>query len=817
MRLDGEREAGMRNRRMRSRRRCKLASIVTLASLSATLAVASSAAGTMIAPEPGVGPGAPSLPDARSYEQVSPRQKSGNEAGYLSTLLQTAGYAIAGSDGEGILFEGDGPFGESASGADSVSVARRSTAGWSTKAALPPGYGIDSANFTKEVPEFLYPSASLSELLFTAGGSFVKGNPIEPGGSAALPALYLAAHAGTAVEPSWLGEPTIPIAEVTPPSRGAASFTLAPAGGTPNLETAYFTWGGTLVPEDASRAANVNNGTRSEASGFYEYRDGLLRSAGELPQTGEFSPYGAAPASFGLSNDPRQFNAQNYNNEVAAEGTRAFFVSPDPNFCGALSESKFEESTYCEEGAEPVELYVREQHPGGPPTTVLVSRNVLSGGTQAPGYLEESSRGGGHRYTTGVTPMLAPGACEAFCPEYVYASADGSRAFFQSKDVLAKSASGEMPAGSGPWTYEFNLQTDTVTYLPGVVGAILASSQDGSRFVFATPQPSVLDLWDNGTITEIGELPIPPETQSNEGGKLSVTPVRATESGSAFMFQTDAPVPGFNDAGGYQQVYRYAAPNGAAPQGELGCVSCPEPGLIPSGDAHMTNDEAGGASPKGEAERLSGSRGMSADGTEVFFDTPEALVRDDTNAQRDVYEWEQAGAGSCPSTQAGGCRFLISSGRSPDPSIFLDNSESGSDVFFATTQGLVPADGDESYDVYDARSPHHLGEQVGFPAPVAPAGCSGSACQGPAGTAPLAPAILTSTNDVSGNLVAPAQPVSKPRHLTRVQRLANALMACRHQPKRKRARCVRRAKLTYGVARTAQRGRGGSSSTGGRR
>jgi hypothetical protein len=53
-------------------------------------------------------------------------------------------------------------------------------------------------------------------------------------------------------------------------------------------------------------------------------------------------------------------------------------------------------------------------------------------------------------------------------------------------------------------------------------------------------------------------------------------------------------------------------------------------------------------------------------------------------------------------------------------------ASSGRDVFFATTQGLVPSDTDGQMDVYDAR---HLG---GFPpAPVEAEPCSGDACQGP--------------------------------------------------------------------------------------
>ena len=85
---------------------------------------------------------------------------------------------------------------------------------------------------------------------------------------------------------------------------------------------------------------------------------------------------------------------------------------------------------------------------------------------------------------------------------------------------------------------------------------------------------------------------------------------------------------------------------------------------------------------------------------ELFFNSWDSLVPNDGNSTADVYEYEPNGVGGCSS--ASGCQAMLSSGESHEESAFLDASETGGDVFFLTTQQLVTADVDQSYDVYDA-------------------------------------------------------------------------------------------------------------------
>jgi hypothetical protein len=152
------------------------------------------------------------------------------------------------------------------------------------------------------------------------------------------------------------------------------------------------------------------------------------------------------------------------------------------------------------------------------------------------------------------------------------------------------------------------------------------------------------------------------------------------------------------------------------------------------------------------------NRGVSEDGDRVFFDSPDPLVPQDTNTRplelnphpsplylehgRDVYEWEN------------GRVFLISTGTSDENSYVGDESASGNDVFFSTTQGLSPGDTDEAYDVYDARVP-----RPGDNPPAVPAPCEGDVCQGPPSEPNLLGAPASATFNGLGN---PTPPVAAP-------------------------------------------------------
>jgi len=688
--------------------------------------------------------GSKRLPDCRAYELVSPVEKNGAEAG--GDNEESPFYSVASTDGSAVVYGTTGAIGDTTSGLDVYSVSRRSTASWSTGAALPRGRG--ELSFSRTTPFLFDPSTDMSHFLFATSGSFV---PREPEGENSQ-SIYLAMGDESL---AWVGEPRIPNPD---PPLGEEHEQMYPAGGSSDLTTAYFTYYGTLVTSDAAREKNVAS---NHAWGLYEWREGHLTAAGELPRGSKyaaspsdpFDAFGAVPAAIGEDQN-NTAGPDNFANEVSNNGSRAFFVSPDPR-----SEHP---------GEDIPELYVRENGE----RTVLVSEDALEGGrpsADGPLAVEDTAR-------------------EAFFP-YVYASPDGSHAFFESMGRLAKSATGKEPNGPGPWTYDFNSVANTLTYLPGVLGPIIASSEDGSWFVFKNTvgegegegEEPKLDLWtrdsEDGTVDAITRLPKPASTSTNNGGRLYVDPARVVATGEELVFETDSALPGgFNDAGGYDQVYRYDLKTR-----ELTCVSCPPSGVTPSGDARLSEDDSQNGNDNGVGHgSFVGSRGVSANGSRIFFDTPDPLAPQDINDKRDVYEWEN------------GQVQLISSGTSPNESFFLDNSESGEDVFFATTDGLVGADTDDSYDVYDARV------DGGFPAAVPPSPCL-SDCQGPPSSPPTFGMPSSVTFSGEGNV---APPASKPPSKSgKPKAKGNPRKARKHKTKKRGSHRGRRASRTAGRAR----------------
>jgi hypothetical protein len=246
------------------------------------------------------------------------------------------------------------------------------------------------------------------------------------------------------------------------------------------------------------------------------------------------------------------------------------------------------------------------------------------------------------------------------------------------------------------------------------------------------------------------------------------------------------------------------------------------PGGVPEPD--QTDHWLAGSIPGWTALALERSRYQSrylSDEGRLFFNGADALVhlaRPTRNEEvegkeqqvgvENVYEYEPNVVGGCHSE--GGCVGLISSGTSEHESAFLDASPSGKDAFFLTAAALSPQDTDSSFDVYDA----HVCEALS-PC-VTPAIATRSSCEeapgpnppcagGPAPSTPPFTEPAGATTHSSGNITSKLEVLpfktetAKTKPLTRAQKLAKALKACRKDKKKsKRLACEKLAHKKYG-------------------
>jgi hypothetical protein len=275
-------------------------------------------------------------------------------------------------------------------------------------------------------------------------------------------------------------------------------------------------------------------------------------------------------------------------------------------------------------------------------------------------------------------------------------------------------------------------------------------------------------------------------------GGLSDSEAEVTPDGAHLLFVSAEPLTGY-DSREEEEVFLYDFGSS-----RLSCVSCSQTGEPPP---PVQVSQAGNAPYAAylPASHLTTKQPqwISDDAERVFFDSIQALVPQDTNHRNDVYEWEAEGAGSCRLSP--GCIFLLSDGTSPGGSFLIGSSATGDDVFFTSRGKLVPEDENENIDVYDAR--------VGAPTRVASPQCTGTGCQGVPSAPPVFATPPSATYNGVGNFeaVTPAPVKGKAQPLTRAQKLAKALQACKRKAKNKRAACEGQAKKRYGATKKKKR------------
>jgi hypothetical protein len=424
-------------------------------------------------------------------------------------------------------------------------------------------------------------------------------------------------------------------------------------------------------------------------------------------------------------------------------------------------------------------------------------------------------------------------------PEFVDATPDLSHIFLSSS---AKLTAEESSSGIYEWA-QGKLKASSPTSMPS---PRVLTSEDGSWVYFfsgeilasgAVAGGPNLYVRHGGTTKLVATLS-PGDREDNYGGPLNHLTMRVSPNGRWLAFMSQRELTGYDTHDAVsgkpdEEVYLYDA-EGNGGSGKLVCASCDPSGARPVGveNESINFKLVGGINiwpgNQGIAANIPGwtpyklnevfyqSRYLSDSGR-LFFNSDDALVPQDVNGTEDVYEFEPVGVGDCKvsnpnfSERSDGCVGLISSGTSAEESAFMDASGSGGDVFFLTAAKLSPQDDDTALDMYDAHE--CTSAEPCFPAPaVQPPACSTEAsCRAAPTPQPTIFGLPSSATFAGTGNLTPTnlQPAVKARSLTRAQKLARALKACRKKRGRGRDSCKRQADARYGSRTNLKSGRRG--------
>ena len=309
---------------------------------------------------------------------------------------------------------------------------------------------------------------------------------------------------------------------------------------------------------------------------------------------------------------------------------------------------------------------------------------LVSGDTDA--FYDVYQRSGG---TTALLSTGPSGGNGNFDSGYRDNSADGSRAFFQTSEVLT---AGDTDSQSDVFERSGGTTTLLSTGPGGGNGALPAAyegrSGDGTRVFFSTSES--LTGGDTDTRRDIyrrtgGTTDLISTGPGGGNGALDADFMGASLDGSyAYVRTEESLVAADTDTGcaagqGPQcrDIYEY---NG----GTTSLVSTGPVGGNGAFDASFAT--------------------VSLDGRRVFFDTREALTAGDTDTAVDVYERFNGATTQISSGVTGGngafTAFMFSNGLSDD----------GTRAFFDTKESLTSSDTDTSFDIYAA-------DVVGYPRP----------------------------------------------------------------------------------------------------
>jgi hypothetical protein len=762
-------------------RGCALCAVVTVTAgwlLSASAVFAAGDVNQATCPfETEASPGFRSyLPDCRAYEMVTPPYVAGQEALweiYAPPPMSPDGEHVLGIDyagfsgAENVEQSGQGEYG-------AIYEFSRTSSGWSTESLEPP-----ASQYARR--EFQVASADLSQSLWKLVIQSKEGEEVGPG-----EAYTYAIREGAGGHARFVGVGPAEAPGGQHSEQGEHELQVAGASrDLSHIVLVVKSESGQLWPGDTTREGNES---------LYEY-------VGVGNQE---------PTLVGVSN-PGPLEGGAHRNEAAKLESE----------CGTILGSAGNASAYNAIAASGAVVYFTALHTegcsGSQPTVNELYARISGSKTVA--ISEPSKADCGVCKTGSRAAAVFEGASE-----------DGSKVFFLSEQELLPGAKGD-----SLYEYDFNAREgERVTLVSPEASGVARISQDGSHVYFvatavraSTPDLSLppgqqaplagepnLYVFETTTEHTAFIATLLPADNNEENGTHGVWAqqdqrrrVETTPDGRFLLFASARQLTGSEDTSTASQLFEYDAQQEELVRVSIGQCPAPATACAPGerfNDNGNTTGSGNGAmilAPK-YRNRIQPTEASSAlslsEAGAVVFRSQDALTRLAIAGHENVYEYHEGNV------------YLISPGDEAAPVYtpmprLLGTDESGRDVFFFTTDSLVPQDVDTQASWYDAR----VGG--GFPAPPSPGGCAG-VCQGPLSATP-SPLSAGSTGIAEGNLAPPvSKPVVKPKPLTRAQQLAKALKACRAKHnKHRRAVCESQAHKRYGPkakkAGTSRRGK----------
>ncbi len=461
-----------------------------------------------------------------------------------------------------------------------------------------------------------------------------------------------------------------------------------------------------VVPEpiDGSHLPGTSN--------VYDFGSGTPLLVSRMPGSG-IAPTCGVEEGVEFANNVPGATSQNW---VSSDGRRAFF------------RSRGDDAPTCD---DPSQLYVRDTQ--GTPATGDDLTAAISGTPQA-------------------------GDLDLGVEQFLQATPDGAQAFYRTATSLATADDLDGDAtdldvyrwSAGAGNVCVTCAAPSAAVLTGFSAA--AVSQDGSHVYVTSAAQLTVDAppaSEDAPNLYVVQAGVVRWVATTDAGGVSDQPRfggALTPDGNVLVFRSGSPaldVRSGSANNGLPQYYRYDDRDGS-----VVCLSC-----APAGSTRAAPPSIA-ASNQAVPARV---RVMSDDGSILFFPCNEALVPEDVNGGRDLYEWHD------------GVRGLITSGVKQYTAFaqasLYGTTASGRDVFFRDNAALTPEVQDSAFQLYDAR----VGG--GFPSPPGvPPACAGQECRGPIPDQPLLADPASALLSGSGNVAAPRMPTLAVARVTAAQR-----------------------------------------------